>query len=287
MADAVLARSSRCRRSRSGAAGGSGHDASSRSAAAAAPLPRSRGGETSSTVAPNTGLPLARSAAAPGSRSSTRSPTCSGSGWSRLSRAIRPPSIRTRATARAAPMCSVSWGGSRMVPGGCAAGAGAAPAGRRSRWPPSSWPGWMRAMPRPSSRVLTPAQVQRHPGDAADLGGRCAERLHAPDPQRAHGGGQHQLVPGAHGPGLQGPGDHGPAALDGEHPVQPEPDAAAPGRARGAAPRAWPSAAISSGRPWPVSALTATASSLAEAGVCDLERGLPPARAPDRPGRPG
>ena len=52
MADAALARSSRCRRSRSGAAGCSGQDASSRCAAAADPEPRSRGGITSSTVAP-------------------------------------------------------------------------------------------------------------------------------------------------------------------------------------------------------------------------------------------
>ena len=36
-----------------------------------------------------------------------------------------------------------------------------------------------------------------------------------------------------------------------------------------------PSAATRSGRPWPVSALTATASIRAETGVCDLERGLP------------
>ena len=59
MAAATVARSSRCRRSSSGAVGGSGQEASSAAAAAAAPRPRSRGGATSSTVAPKIGRPSA------------------------------------------------------------------------------------------------------------------------------------------------------------------------------------------------------------------------------------
>ena len=51
--------------------------------------------------------------AAPGSRSSSRSATCSGSGSRRLSRANGPPSGRTRAAVRADPMCMVTWRGSR------------------------------------------------------------------------------------------------------------------------------------------------------------------------------
>ena len=74
---------------------------------------------------------------------------------------------------------------------------------------------------------------------AADEGWKpqSAERLHVPDPDRAQGRGRDQLVPGPYGPGLQGSGDHGPAALDGEHPVQPQPDAGARVRDR-------------RGRPW-------------------------------------
>jgi hypothetical protein len=75
MAAIALARSRPWRRSRSAAVGRSGQAASSRPAAAAAPRRTSSGGATSSTVAPRMVTP-----ALPGSRSSSRSPTCSGSG---------------------------------------------------------------------------------------------------------------------------------------------------------------------------------------------------------------
>jgi hypothetical protein len=54
-------------------------------------------------------------AALPGSRSSTRSPTCSGSGSRSVSRAIGdPPRGRIRAWVRAEPMCRVISGGRVM-----------------------------------------------------------------------------------------------------------------------------------------------------------------------------
>ena len=54
-------------------------------------------------------------AALPGSRSSTRSPTCSGSGSRSVSRAIGdPPRGRIRAWVRAEPMCRVISGGKGM-----------------------------------------------------------------------------------------------------------------------------------------------------------------------------
>ena len=113
MAATALARSSPWRRSRSAAAGRSGQAASSRPAAAAAPRRTSSGGATSSTVAPKMVTP-----ALPGSRSSSRSPTCSGSGSRSVSRATpvsSAPRGRSRAKVRAEPMWTVMSCGRRSA----------------------------------------------------------------------------------------------------------------------------------------------------------------------------
>ncbi len=84
----------------------------------AAPRRRSSGGRTSSTVTPP------RTAWAPGSRSSARSPGRSGSGTRRVRRSVRVPAAvtvsgassresgRTRAATAADPTCSITWAGS-------------------------------------------------------------------------------------------------------------------------------------------------------------------------------
>ena len=114
------------RRSRSAASGGSGQPASSRRTAAAAWRRDVPGGLTSSTVAPVMAGPPVMTLAAPGSRSSSRSATCSGSGSRRLSRANGPPSGRTRAAVLADPMCTVTWRGSRGSGPSCQARGGPA-----------------------------------------------------------------------------------------------------------------------------------------------------------------
>jgi hypothetical protein len=113
MAATALARSSPWRRSRSAAVGRSGQAASSRPAAAAAPRRTSSGGATSSTVAPRMVTP-----ALPGSRSSSRSPTCIGSGSRSVSRATpvsSEPRGRSRAKVRAEPMWTVMSCGRRSA----------------------------------------------------------------------------------------------------------------------------------------------------------------------------
>ena len=81
-------------------------------------------------------------------------------------------------------------------------------------------------MPRPSSRVLTPRRFSATRATpltwAAGAPSDCTPLIRTVRMAGVSG----QLVPGVDGARLQGPGDHGPAALDGEHPVQPQPDAA-------------------------------------------------------------
>ncbi len=121
------------------------------------------------------------------------------------------------------------------------------------------------------------AQVQRYPGDAADLGSRCAERLHAPYPHGAHGRGHRQLVSGLDGARLQCPGDHGPAALDGEHPVQPQPDGAP--RVRPGKPRGEPAKCGGQlGQALAGDGADRDGFQLTKAGACDRARGLPQRR---------
>ena len=284
IADAAPARSSRCLRSTSAAAGGSGHADSSRSAAAAAPLPRSRGGDTSSTVAPKVGRPAGPVRRGPGI--AEQQPVADvqrqrviqaqpgdlaaqhpdpGDGPRRadvhgeLGR--QPQCARRLPVRRPGPrQPDVDHAGHRPLPGLDQRHAAA-------------------QLPRADA-----AQVQRHPGHAADLAGGRAKRLHAPDPQRAQGRREHQLIPGVDGPGLQRAGDHGPAALDREHPVQPQPDPVArvgfrqPGREPAQRGRQL-------GQALPGDGADPDGCPAAQAGLRDLPRGLLPARARDRPGR--
>ena len=280
MADAVLARSSRCRRSRSGVVGGSGHAVSSRAAAAAAPVPRNRGGETSSTVAPSIGRPLAWSAVAPGSRSSTRSPTCSGSEWSRLSLARSPPSIRTRATARAAPMCSVSRDGSRTVPGGCRCAAGGGVSRTSITLVTAHRLASMRAMPRRSSRVLTPRRFSAtRAGPLTSAAGEPSDCTPLIRSVRMEGVSA-SSSPACTVPACKVPVTTVPLPLMANTRSS---HSRTPLRGSGWGRRATslPSAATSSGRPWPVTALTVTASiPPGFAGVSGARRASEPSGGP-------
>ena len=156
----AVARSRPCRRSRCPAAGRSGQSPSCAAARrGAASRPPSGGGVTSRTVAPRTAGCRSARAAAPGSRSSTRSPTCSGSGSRSVSRAIMPPSTRTRATVRAEPDVQGQLLGAAAAPPRLAArrARGPACAAPRGLGGPGE-PGVHHAGQRPAARLH-----QRHP----------------------------------------------------------------------------------------------------------------------------
>ena len=215
IAASAPARRNPCRRSRSAADGGSGQAASSRPAAADAPRRVSAGGATSRTVAPMIVMP-----ALPGSRSRTRSPTCSGSGSRNVSRATGEspmgPRGRIRAWVRAEPMCRVSSGGSVTS---------ASPSDSRtsSSLVRVQRPDATRAMPR-AGTGRDAAQVDRHARDPGRRRDRLVHGFQAPDPDGPQRRREQQFLAGRDRPGRQRPGDDGAAPPDAERPVDPEPD---------------------------------------------------------------
>ena len=277
-----------------GAAGISGQDAgSASSAAAAAPLPRSRGGETSSTVARTPAGRQGVIRAAPGSRSSSRSADVQRERLGRrLSRANRPaqrphPRHRAARTDVHGEPAAAAGGGAPGPP--CGRGGSRQPdvdhVGERSSRRAGSAPS-----PRPQLRWLTPRRFSATRATAATPGqpSRRATamplmRTGAPDR-----GEQQLVVRRATVPDLQRPGDHGAAAVDGERPVDPEPDRGAAGPAPGSRPASRPRAPRARAGPRRSPALTATAWHPAERCVpASRARGLPRCRRRRRPGRPG
>ena len=231
------------RLSRSSAPGRSDQAASSAAAAAAAPRRVSGGGLTSSTTAP--GMPCQSRpvapllqpiwpgalASAPGSRSSTRSPTCSGSGSRSVSLA--------------------SAGAEHPDPGRSSRGTHvhgdrprlqrhhARSAGRPQPHvdlPGQDPPAWLHQ--RHAAANIGPvdaAQVQRGPGHAGQRGSVLAERLQRADPDRPHRRSEEQLVAPADRAGGQRSGHDGAAASDAERAVDPDPHRCAAGRQPAAA----------------------------------------------------
>ena len=163
--------------------------------------------------------------ALPGSRSRRRSPTCSGSGSRRVSRAMHPgPSLPATGAIQQADM--------RGGPGRADVHGHVGGQARRHR---GRQPDVGQAGHRPSARLdqghapggktgRDAAQVQRYPRHPADLVGRLVQRFEAPDPGRAHSRGKQQFLAGPDGPGGQRPGHHRAAAPDAERPVHPQPD---------------------------------------------------------------
>jgi len=169
---------------------------------------------------------------------------------------------------RAAPMCSVSRAGSRMVPGGrrmvpggrrCAGGRGV----RRTSITLVTVhrPAWMSAMPRCSSRVLTPRRFSATRAtpltSPAGVPSDCTPLIRSVRMEGVSASSSPaRTVPACRVPVTTVPlplmantrSSHSRTPLRGS------------GRGRRAA--SLPSAATRSGRPWPVSALTATASIL-------------------------
>ena len=216
IAASAPARRNPCRRSRSAADGGSGQAASSRPAAADAPRRVSAGGATSRTVAPMIVMP-----ALPGSRSRTRSPTCSGSGSRNVSRATGEspmgPRGRIRAWVRAEPMCRVSSGGSVTS---------ASPSDSRtsSSLVRVQRPDATRAMPRAGKPAGTPRRLTAtRATPAADATGSFMDSRPLILTGRSDGVSSSSCA-GRDRPGRQRPGDDGAAPPDAERPVDPEPD---------------------------------------------------------------
>ena len=228
------------RRCTSAARSGSpGERASASARRRAAPRRRSDGGAGSSTVTP-------QSRRSPGSRSSARSPTRSGSGRSRVSRTRSSASGRQCAATAVAPTWSSGRSGGGAGPGaaepdvhdvGVVPGARGDQRGRRAR-------GRTRSSPtRFSATRATPCAASTvRPSDCT--------------PRTRTGRRRAQLVAAGDGAGGQRAGDDRAGPADREAPVDPEPYVGAgvgPGAAR---PASWPARSRSSSRPAPVRPLT-------------------------------